>query len=915
MFKLLKCNDQFNFLVLYRWNPNRRINSNLKFLLETMPKVRKHIPDAQKQRKLIKEKFSKYVPGRITLQVLGTGAMGAPRSLYVFSDQSRYLFNCGEGTQRLAHEHKMKLAKLEHIFVTQSTWNNIGGLPGTALTIQDVGVPQITLHGPQGLDEIFTATRRFVILRDLNIEVVECNEKTMFEDNVMKVQYVPITKTNNVIKDNSEIVNKNIGKKNQTWYDSTLLKDVEDSIDYYAHEQSRRLFKSGLETTRLTQLTRSKDEAIVMCYVCKLQPRPGALSLDKCVKFGVPTGPLLGKLKMGETITLPSGSVIHSTDVCEPDDPGPVFLVVDCPSEEYLESFTSREEFKKHQQNADSDDLFAYLVVHFTPEHIMCHPEYKRWMSLFSPSTHHLNLNDSNTCMGSESVHRIQYKLNLLHNNFFPLLGDHGSKYKIEKLTNLTHKKSKMDEDTVSCTIPESISTTSNLSNELSKVNTFCNFHLRPKKGIDRSNELLIKPTKYVEETMFESGFVNELFKLRELLKQKKDMQIRVYPSFLFLGTGSCIPNKTRNTSGILYKLSENTNILLDCGEGTYGQLVRFYGTDKAKSVLVNLKAIFISHLHADHHIGLIGILQGRRKALNETNKSTAQKILLLAPKQIMTWLRFYDSYFENIAQEFELIPNDELLYDDETTYEETKTRLHYYLGMTDISTTHVRHCPNAFGIAFTSKDGHKICYSGDTMPSENLINLGNRCDLLIHEATMEDELEDEAVLKMHSTTSQAIEVGRNMNAKHILLTHFSQRYAKLPKFNDNFTDNVGIAFDNMQIRLDELPVLPLLYPALRVMFAEHYEELETKSLKRQLRLEKEESLENLSSTTSSKELKNEECSSNILRDVSVADNNETNETDSKPTENLSITPLSTTSCEVIDKTQSPELMQVDNRH
>lgn len=63
----------------------------------------------------------------------------------------RYLFNCGEGTQRLAHEHKMKLSRIEHIFVTQPIWKNIGGLPGIALTIQDVGVPEITLHGPQGL--------------------------------------------------------------------------------------------------------------------------------------------------------------------------------------------------------------------------------------------------------------------------------------------------------------------------------------------------------------------------------------------------------------------------------------------------------------------------------------------------------------------------------------------------------------------------------------------------------------------------------------------------------------------------------------------------------------------------------------------------------------------------------------------
>lgn len=128
-----------------------KTNSNLINLLKSMPKEPKHIAEAQKQRKKIKEKSSKYVPGKVTLQVLGTGAEGAPTALYLFSDQSRYLFNCGEGTQRLAHEHKMKLGKLEHIFITQPTWKKIGGLPGTALTIQDVGVSEITLHGPKGL--------------------------------------------------------------------------------------------------------------------------------------------------------------------------------------------------------------------------------------------------------------------------------------------------------------------------------------------------------------------------------------------------------------------------------------------------------------------------------------------------------------------------------------------------------------------------------------------------------------------------------------------------------------------------------------------------------------------------------------------------------------------------------------------
>lgn len=69
----------------------------------------------------------------------------------------------------------------------------------------------------------------------------------------------------------------------------------------------------------------------------------------------------------------------------------------------------------------------------------------------------------------------------------------------------------------------------------------------------------------------------------------------------------------------------------------------------------------------------------------------------------------------------------------------------------------------------------------------------------------MEDELADEARIKMHSTTTQAIEMGRQMDAKYTILTHFSQRYARLPRLNANIlndNNSVGIAFDNMQVSL-----------------------------------------------------------------------------------------------------------------
>lgn len=61
------------------------------------------------------------------------------------------MFNCGEGTQRLAHEHKLKIARLEHIFINSADWNSMGGLPGVALTMQEIGVKNITLHGPPGV--------------------------------------------------------------------------------------------------------------------------------------------------------------------------------------------------------------------------------------------------------------------------------------------------------------------------------------------------------------------------------------------------------------------------------------------------------------------------------------------------------------------------------------------------------------------------------------------------------------------------------------------------------------------------------------------------------------------------------------------------------------------------------------------
>ena len=248
-------------------------------------------------------------------KVLGTGARGAPRALYVSTTHKKYLFNCGEGTQRLCYEHRHRLTKLEHIFITTPTWENLGGLPGIALTVQDTGVPEITLHGPKGTPDLFKAVDRFMHLTGLSITEATCKENQPYVDQTMTVQYVPLFKSVSESSSDSENEPASI-----------------DDVDYYAYDVNDNGKRSSSQEENRTKIRRTDSPVpngrIVgtMAYICKLQPKAGTLQLDLCVDKGVPPGPLLGKLKAGIDVTLPDGTVVLSSDVCSPLDPGPVFI-------------------------------------------------------------------------------------------------------------------------------------------------------------------------------------------------------------------------------------------------------------------------------------------------------------------------------------------------------------------------------------------------------------------------------------------------------------------------------------------------------------------------------------------------------------------------------------------------------------
>lgn len=559
----------------------------------------------------------------------------------------RYLFNCGEGTQRLAHEHRTKLTRMEHIFLTRKAWCRFGGIPGLCLTLQEIGVPKLNLHGPSGIDRIFESTRKFVVLRNMRVTTPVCEEGGFYEDSVMKVFYVPLSKNTN--KTIEELKQPTAAAERNDW----------DDLDYFGYEskpnskQSSGANDSPPEKIQQVEI-QPEVEDNVMAYICKLQARPGTLDFAMCVDRGVPPGPLLGRLKNGFDVTLPNGTVVKADDVRGPSSPGSVFVFIDIPDESYFPALKACKSFEPYMKGAEKEDDIALVVVHFCSEEMMENETYKEWINEFSETTKQWFVNERNEFSGFFASHRIQRQLNEIDENVFPMLKEKHpyiikNEFQVESLEENPAKKFKID--TVSAKEAEPVNDKFTLYPELGMLSAF---HIRPPKGFDRNLEPYSNPEKVMEDTLIMEPELKELiesFKTKAasfVTQRSKAERAKEFPKVITFGTGSCIPNKTRNVSANLIHMSEDSCVLLDCGEGTLGQIVRFYGRDGADEVLKKLKMIYISHLHADHHLGLFNILNRRRKV-------TDDKVLLLAPVPINTWLAFYNFRIEEIFSTFDM--------------------------------------------------------------------------------------------------------------------------------------------------------------------------------------------------------------------------------------------------------------------
>ena len=570
-------------------------------------------------------------------------------------------------------------------------------------------------------------------------------------------------------------------------------------------------------------------EQPIASYVCQLPDIPGKFLPQKAASLGVPRGPLYGKLQKGESVEATNGQMVHPKDVMEPSTPGPTVMVVDCPSVGHVEGL--REGLRGWSEEEEKRQKVA-VVVHLASRDVLRDPAYLSFIELFPEPTQHVLVSESMVDKApimrkSAVLHaKLQYLDPVAFQSLHHGLGDEedgGS------------GKSRV-------AFPANCRTGSNM----------LKYMLRPvaKRGfadeecdreeIDR--EALVRDLVACKPGV---GAIAERI-------QALDTPVAPSPSipgivtsdegskvsFTFLGTGAAIPSKYRNVTSILLRnQAKDASILMDCGEASLGQLTKRFGQRETEEILKSLRFVWISHIHADHHMGLASIIGARSRVLGDG----CEPLLVIGPRPLRKSLTMYStlepmkfSYVE--ASETEVRDdaqgNGAAGAAGESPEAEViaalLARAKAEMGLKRLESVRVEHCAHAFALVMESSDfdhaasqGWKIVFSGDTRPCPQLTKAAENSTVLIHEATFEDTMSEEAMEKRHSTTGEAIAAGRDSKAYLTFLTHFSQRYPKIPVIDDTFSGKVAVAFDLMTVRLTDLPRVPLITPGVKLLFEE----------------------------------------------------------------------------------------------
>ena len=284
------------------------------------------------------------------------------------------------------------------------------------------------------------------------------------------------------------------------------------------------------------------------------------------------------------------------------------------------------------------------------------------------------------------------------------------------------------------------------------------------------------------------------------------------------LGCSSATPTSKRNPTAQLLNVAERF-FLIDCGEATQIQLRKY----KLKFQRIN--HIFISHLHGDHYLGLMGLISsmhllGRTIELHLYCPAELQEIIEIQLKHSQSFIKFPIVYHSH-----KYIDND-LIFEDERVEVRTivlnhripccgfifkekpllanisKETIHLFQltveeiiaikAGSDLTKRSGEVIKNA-ELVTSLKKPRRYAYCSDTCYDERVVELVKGVDLLYHEATFLQEMEARAKETFHTTAFQAGMIAKKAKVKQLMIGHYSARYKDLQPL----LDEAKAAFEN----------------------------------------------------------------------------------------------------------------------
>jgi ribonuclease Z len=494
-------------------NISRCLSSNLVERLGTKSKNFKNEKSKQNSIKSIDSE-------RYMIRVLGNGNHGTPKSVLLQVKNKKYLFNCGEGVSRILLELGFikNLADLNDIFITKCSWNDtIAGIFGLIHTLTSyTHSGYINFHSPFEMRSFLFKVFHLLRIKNIRFSQINYSANESYEDESVKVEALKLKPKNEY-----RIINKPTRK---TVFDSTNLFDV--FFGDKKSDESTTSYRTNLVHGYIITINSNRlNEFNMLCQ--KLQ-------LSYSEKLFLKRNQFI-KTK-NQTFQVKNDSKVNFFKI----------LVLDIPSHLYFDSLL---DCLKNRQNDLADLEF---LIHMGSNTIF---HSKMYLSIFKELINfdhvdHLFLDEKRQNLVSKEIYLQQFFLNELDPELFPQMNM--NKITINSNSIESHNFSYMK-------------TFETSRNNVSIAKTSSVLNLNRKTN----NERVFIWHKF-NTNFIRKEFPNYKDKLSSLknLSNKTDSSRNIYPQVVFLGTASSSPTLIRNLSGILVNISQNSSILLDCGEG-----------------------------------------------------------------------------------------------------------------------------------------------------------------------------------------------------------------------------------------------------------------------------------------------------------------------------------------------------------